>query len=127
MPETSDESQLSLGSGNPIPDSKVGSGKVQLNAKKLALRVGFSSELVEDAVVPVLNIYREQAVRAITDSIDYVLLNGDTATSGNVNKDGGTPGSTDRYMAFDGLRKLPLVTTTANGVDASGTRRRWHC
>ena len=120
VPETTDETQLSLGSGNAIPDSKVGSGKVQLAAKKLALRVGFSSELVEDAVVPVLNIYREQAVRAITDSIDYVLLNGDTLTSGNINKDGGTPDATDRYMAFDGLRKLPIVTTTANAVDASG-------
>ncbi len=70
--------QTIAGSGNPIPDSKIGSGKVQLAAKKLALRVGFSAELVEDAIVPVLNLYREQAMRAITDSIDYVLLNGDT-------------------------------------------------
>ena len=118
VPETTDEDHLALGSGNPIPDSKVGSGKVQLAAKKLALRVGFSSELVEDAVIPVLNIYREQALRAITDSIDYVLLNGDTASSGNINKNGGTPDATDRYMAFNGLRKLPLVTATANTVDA---------
>ncbi len=119
VPETKNETELTLGSGNTIPDSKVGSGKVQLTAKKLALRVGFSSELVEDSVVPVLNIYREQAMRAIANSIDYVLLNGDTATSGNVNKDGGTPGSTDRYLAFDALRKLPLVTNTGNAVDAA--------
>lgn len=120
VPETTDEDQLTTGAGNAIPDSKIGSGKVQLAAKKLALRVGFSAELVEDAVIPVLNIYREQAVRAITDSIDYVLLNGDTASSGNINKAGGTPDATDRYMAFNGLRKLPLVTTTANAVDAAG-------
>ncbi|MBZ0292555.1 MAG: phage major capsid protein, partial [Anaerolineae bacterium] len=74
VPETTSENQLTLdASNNPIPDSKVGSGKVQLAAKKLALRVGFSSELVEDAIVPVLNIYREQAMRAIADSIDHVL------------------------------------------------------
>ena len=73
VPESQDEAHLTLGSGNPIPDSKVASGKVTLNAKKLALRVGFSSELVEDAVIPVLNIYREQAVRAIADAIDNVL------------------------------------------------------
>jgi HK97 family phage major capsid protein len=125
VPETTDEAQQTLaGSGNPIPDSKIGSGKVQLNAKKLALRVGFSAELVEDAIVPVLNLYREQAMRAITDSIDYVLLNGDTATSGNINKNGGTPASTDRYMAFNGLRKLALVTnadTPPNRVDAAGS------
>ncbi len=121
VPETTNESQLALDtSSNPIPDSKVGTGKVQLSAKKLALRVGFSAELVEDSIVPVLNIYREQAVRAIADSIDYVLLNGDTETAaiGNINSDNAAPASTARYLAFNGLRKLPIVTNTTNKVDA---------
>ncbi len=122
VPETTNEAQLVLGSGNSIPDSKVGTGKVQLAAKKLALRVGFSSELVEDAIVPVLNIYREQAMRAITDSIDHVLLNGDTTTSatGNINLDDAAPAANSRYLAFDGLRHLPLVTKTANAENAAG-------
>ena len=120
VPETTDEAQLTLGSGNPIPDSKIASGKVQLAAKKLALRVGFSAELVEDAIVPVLNLYREQALRAIADSLDYVLLNGDTETgaTGNINSDHAAPGAGSRYLAFDGLLKLPLVTHTAARVDA---------
>jgi HK97 family phage major capsid protein len=119
VPETTSESHLSLGSGNTIPDSKIASGKVQLAAKKLALRVGFSSELVEDAIMPVLNIYREQAMRAIADSIDFVLLNGDSETgaTGNVNTDDAAASSTDRFLAFDGLRKLPIVSNTANKVD----------
>ena len=120
VPETSDEAHLALGSGNPIPASKIGTGKVQLNAKKLALRVGFSSELVEDSVVPVLAIYREQAMRAITDSIDHVLLNGDTAGSGNINSNGVAPGANSRYKAFDGLRKLALVSHSDGRVDADG-------
>lgn len=122
VPETTLESQLTFDSGSAIPSSKIGSGKVNLSAKKLALRVGFSAELVEDAIVPVLNIYREQAMRAIADSIDHVLLNGDTETgaTGNINSDDDTPESTARYLAFDGLRKLPLVTTTANAVDMDG-------
>jgi HK97 family phage major capsid protein len=121
VPETTDETQLSLGSGNPIPDSKIASGKVQLTAKKLALRVGFSSELVEDSIIPVLNIYREQAMRAIANSIDYTLLNGDTtgAATGNINSDNGAPAATERYMAFNGLRKLPLITNSANAQDAA--------
>lgn len=122
VPETTDETQQTIaGSGNPIPDSKVGSGKVQLAAKKLALRVGFSAELVEDSIVPVLNLYREQAMRAIMDSIDYVLLNGDTeaGATGNINSDNGAPAATARYMAFNGLRKLGLVTNTANRVDGA--------
>jgi HK97 family phage major capsid protein len=122
VPETANENQLALdNANNTIPDSKVGSGKVQLNAKKLALRVGFSAELVEDSIIPVLNLYREQAMRAIMDSIDYVLLNGDTETgaTGNINSDNGAPASTARYLAFNGLRKLPLVTNTGNRADAS--------
>ena len=119
VPESQDEAHLTLGAGNPIPDSKVGSGKVTLNAKKLALRVGFSSELVEDAVIPVLNIYREQAVRAIADAIDNVLLNGDTTTaaSGNINSDSAAPAATAKYLALNGLRRLPLVDKTANAVN----------
>jgi HK97 family phage major capsid protein len=121
VPETADEAQLTLGAANPIPDSRIGSGKVQLTARKLALRTGFSAELVEDAIVPVLALYREQAVRAIADAIDHVLLNGDTTTTatGNVNKDHAAPAATDRYLAFDGLRKLAITTNTANKVDAA--------
>jgi hypothetical protein len=122
VPETTLESQLTLDNGNPIPSSKIGSGKVQLAARKLALRVGFSAELVEDAIVPVLNIYREQAMRAIADSIDYVLLNGDTedGATDNINLSDDEPNATDRFLAFDGLRKLALVTNDDNAVNMNG-------
>ena len=122
VPETSDEAHLSLGAGNPIPDSKIASGKVTLNAKKLALRVGFSSELVEDAMIPVLNIYRQQAVRAIADAIDNVLLNGDTTTSasGNINRDHAAPPATAKYLSMNGLRHLPLVDNTGNRINLNG-------
>lgn len=121
--ETTAESQLTLaGSGSAIPDSKVGSSKVTLSAKKFALRVGFSAELTEDSIIPVLGMYREQALRAMADTIDYVILNGDTETgaTGNINSDDSAPTTGDRYLAFNGLRKTPLVTTTANGADNSG-------
>ena len=82
-------------------------------------RVGFSSELVEDAVIPVLNIYREQAVRAIADAIDSVLLNGDvtTAATGNINSDHAAPAGTAKFLSMDGLRHLPLVDKSANSVN----------
>ena len=123
VPETQDEDDLTLaGSGNPIPDSQIGSGKVTLTAKKLALRVGFSAELVEDAAIPLISLYREQALRVMAEAIDNVLLNGDTETgaTGNINSDDGAPSGTAKYVAFDGLRKLPLVTNSANAQDAAG-------
>jgi len=122
--ETTDEDDLTLAaSTHPVPDSKIGTGKVTLTAKKLSLRVGFSSELVEDALVPVAQQFRTQAVRAMADAIDHVLLNGDTTTTatGNINSDDSTPATGAKYLAFDGLRHLALVTTTANAVDAAGS------
>ncbi|MCS6836113.1 MAG: phage major capsid protein [Anaerolineae bacterium] len=120
--ETKDEAQLNLGAGNPIADSKIGSSQLTLTARKLALRVGFSSELVEDAIVPLLAVYRTQAMQALSSAIDDALLNGDTTTAatGNINSDAAAPPSGAPYLAFDGLRKLPLVTTTAQKVDMGG-------
>jgi HK97 family phage major capsid protein len=116
VPETSDEAHLTLGAGNPIPESRMGSGKVQLHARKLALRVGFSSELVEDAIVPVLKLYREETARALANAIDQALLNGDTVTTvtGNINSDHAAPPATAPYLAFDGLRKLALAGAAIN-------------
>ncbi|MCY4009248.1 MAG: phage major capsid protein [Chloroflexi bacterium] len=122
VPETTDESQLTLdAAASAIPDSKIGTKKLTLTASKLALRVGFSAELVEDSIVPVLQMFREQALRAIADSIDYTLLNGDTAGgNANINRPGSASAANARYKAFDGLRKLPLVTNTAHRANANG-------
>ncbi len=118
VPESKDETHLTLGAGNPIPDSRIGSGKVTLHARKLALRVGFSSEFVEDSIVPVLSLYREQAARAIADAIATALLNGDTTTAatGNINSDHAAPPAGAPYLAFDGLRRTAL-TTVGNTID----------
>lgn len=123
VPETTAETELTIaGSGAVIPDSKIGSGKVQMTAKKLALRVGFSSELEEDSIIPVVSIYREQADRAIMDAVDFLLLNGDdtTAASGNINSDDQAPTAGSRYLAFNGLLHSALVEDTSRAVDALG-------
>ncbi len=118
VPETRSESQLSLTSGAAIIDDKMSSGKVTLTAQKLALRVGFSAELVEDAVLPLLTIYRQQAVNAITSAMDSVLINGDaTLGEGNINDEEYALSDNETFLAFDGLRHLPLVANTANKLD----------
>lgn len=119
--ETTDEDQLGRNdSSAAIPDSKVGSAKVQFNSKKHALRINISAELEEDAQVRLIPQYRDQAERAIKDALDNVTLNGDKSASGNINLDGGTPGVTAKYKAYDGLLHQAIITTTANAVDASG-------
>ena len=125
VPETTSESQLTIsGTGNPIPDSKVGTTKVTLTASKLALRVGVSEEATEDSIIPMIAQMRMQATRTILDAMDNVILNADDTASGNINYNGGTPGATDKYMAFTrGLRHVGLVdNSTLNGVSAAGAR-----
>jgi hypothetical protein len=115
VPETTDETQLTLASSsNPTPDSLVKSNKVQLDAKKLGLRVGFSSEAEEDSIIPFIPQLREQGIRALANAVDNVLVNGDTETgaSTNINSIDGTPAVTDKYLAFNGLLKNALVTAT---------------
>jgi capsid protein len=124
VPETTAETELLIsGSGAVIPDSKVGSAKVTLTAKKLALRVGFSAELVEDSIIPILSIYREQAERAIMDSIDFTILNGDTTNTatGNINSDDADPADTQRYLALNGLLYTAITEDTTRKLDAGGT------
>lgn len=124
VPETTNEAQLTLASSaNPIPDSVVGSGKVTLTAKKLALRVGFSSEAEEDSIIPFIPQLREQGIRAMANGVDNVLLNGDTATGANVNINdiAGTPAATDKFLIFNGLLKNALVTTAGMSINLSNS------
>ncbi len=122
VPETTNDAQLSLASGAAIPDSVVSAGKVQLVAAKMGLRVGFSTEMEEDSIIPFIPQLREQGLRSMMNAIDFVLLNGDVTTTinTNINLIDGTPGSTAKYLVFNGLRKLALVTNTAVSVNALG-------
>lgn len=119
--ETTGEAALTLASSaSPIPDSKIGTGKMTFTAKKLALRVLMSGELEEDGIARLMPKFREQAERAMQNAIDHVAINGDTSTSGNINLDTGTPGSTARYMAYDGLLHQAIVTASSNAINTSG-------
>lgn len=119
--ETTDENQLGRNDSNAaIPDTKIATSKVQLNAKKYAMRVNWSAELGEDAIASYLPKFRNQAQRAVEDAIELGVLLGDTSTSGNINDDGGTPTATNSYLAYDGLWHQALVTATTNAVNATG-------
>jgi HK97 family phage major capsid protein len=123
MPEATDMAQLAFTSGNVISVSKIASDKKSITAKKLGTRVGFSAELVEDSIIPILPAYRYQVTRVLQNFVDDTIINGDTATtaSTNINLIDGTPGTNVSYLLFDGMRKYCLITNTGQLVDfASG-------
>jgi len=96
---------------------------VTLTARKLALRVGISTELDEDSIIAIAPQARRQAERAIEDSIDNVLLNGDirTGANTNINLIDGTPAATARYLAMNGIRQTWLVDGAATQrIDGAG-------
>ncbi|MBZ0281023.1 MAG: HK97 family phage prohead protease [Anaerolineae bacterium] len=116
--EDTDDAHLDL-SGSNTPASRLGTGKETFSAKKLALRVGWSAEENEDSIIRFAEQARKQADRAMRNAIDHILLNGDTETgTTNINKDGAAPGAKDKYLAFNGLLKMALVTGTGLKVDA---------
>jgi hypothetical protein len=122
VPETTAENQLALDvATSPIPDSKVATSKVTLTASKLGLRVGISAEVEEDSIIPFVAETRAQALRSMQDAMDNVIINGDTATTLNINSDGESISDTTRkYLAFNGLIKAALVTTPTMSVNANG-------
>lgn len=117
--ETTAENQLTLADSNsPIPDSKIATTNITLTAGKLGTRTGISSELQEDGVPGTIPMYRRQAERVLANTIDNLLLNADSATSNNVNYDGGTPTATNPHMSqAKGFVKSALVS---NGINAQG-------
>lgn len=120
--ETTDQTHQVYTSGNPITQTKIGSGKTQMATEKLATRLAWSSELEEDSIVPVADNYRRQTVRALQNAIDNVLINGDNdlTINTNINLIDGTPGGTEKYTAFDAIRLYCLVTNTAQKKDGAG-------
>lgn len=91
----------------------------------LAARVAFSDIMEEDTLIPLIPFVRSRMETVAQEQVEYVLLNGDTATgaSTNINLIDGTPSLDSKsrgpsYLAFNGFLKLPLVTTTALSRDA---------
>jgi HK97 family phage major capsid protein len=126
VPETTDEADLNPGA-TPFTSSKVATGKRTLEAYKMGVRVPFSAEMTEDSIIAFAPELRRQAMEAMVDAIEYVLLQADStiasSPSGNINRYDGATQATDPdrwLLGFDGVAHLPLVENTALSLDAGG-------
>ena len=91
--------------GTKLTATSVASANFQLDAKKIAARIPFSTELTEDSIVPILAMLREELAHAVARGVDDCILNGDTSAS---HQDNDVTAATDRRKAWDGLRKQAL-------------------
>lgn len=103
-------------------ESDTPSNKATLTAKKFGINQLWSGEVDEDSIVRYADFLREQLNRAAAHGLASSIYNGDNtnAGTGNINLDDADPADTKHYLAYDGIRHLWLVTTTALGKDMAG-------
>jgi hypothetical protein len=118
------EAATSGSSGWPdatITSSQATTGNKSLSLSKMGARVMWSGELEEDSLIPFVAQMRMQLQKAGAEQLEHAIVDGDTATgaSTNINDigDSSAQGGTELYLLFNGFRKSPLVTTTANKRD----------
>lgn len=132
MPTNPYDVPLQFGDVNwyPIDENVEGTttdaatAKSTLTAQGLKAGIPFSDELNEDSIVPFIPNLRASLVRNAAEVLDDVILNADTTTVNGINSDGATISSSSAgkahwLLGWDGLRHLPLVDNTGQGVDVN--------
>lgn len=106
-----------------VKSSRLGTARNTLTVAKGGARTEYSGEMEEDSLIPWAAQLRQQMETATAENLEHAVIDGDTETGNslNINTIASTPAGTEFYLLIDGLRKSPLVTTTANSRSASGT------
>jgi hypothetical protein len=100
-------------------------GKIDVSPKEVKIATAYTVMLEEDSVIRLAPQVERQLNEKAQETIEYIILNGDTATAANtnINKIDGTPEAglyKPAYLAADGMLKNALVTNTAMSRDAGG-------
>lgn len=105
---------------NTVTSSQPTTSNVTHTLAKFGARTLYTGELSEDAVLNVAADLQQRLARSGAEHLESAVIDGDSATGAttNVNDIAGTPGGTEYWLNFDGFRKLPLVTNTANSRSA---------
>lgn len=107
-----------------VPASKPGTDRVLHTATKIGGRVVWSGEMEETSLIPMMSGdggLRAKMEVASAEALEHAVIDGDAALAAttNINLISGTP-TTQVYTAFDGVRKLALITNAANSRSAGG-------
>jgi hypothetical protein len=106
-----------------VTHSQMTTAQKQITVAKMGARVSYTGEMVEDSLIPFAAQLRLQIAKSGAEMMEYVVIDGDTATSSNINDIGGTTYSgaaTSLFLLTNGFRKSPLVTTTTQSRSAAG-------
>lgn len=93
-----------------VPVTAPGTGQVTLTPGYLGMAVAYTSVFEEDSLINASSQLNSQMQEKAEETIEQLFLNGDTASSANVNYDGGTANAAQYFLASNGARKYALVT-----------------
>lgn len=118
VPQTTDMTSAGIPDAR-LPASHPSTDRRLLTTRKFGVTVPWSGEMEEDSLIPLLPELRRKMDKAVQEAIEYILINGDTATAPNTNINliDGTPPDQALYLGADGFLKLALVTTPTNSRD----------
>jgi len=95
----------------------LATGEIIITQGQYILQIPLSKRELNYSIGQLEAIARDRLNRSAARTIDAVLINGDTATSGNVNLDWGTPASTLYYLQGDvWIRKAGLANNISVGT-----------
>lgn len=114
-----------VSSGRPqvnVTTTRIGTDRALLTPGELGMAVQYSDVFEEDSFVPVAAQYNYQMSEKAEETIEQLMLNGDTETgaTGNINLVDAQPASgltTPYYIASNGLLKYALVTGSGTSRD----------
>ena len=105
-----------------VTASQIATANKNITVAKLGARAMYTGELEEDSLIRFSPQLRAQFEASGAEMLESLVIDGDTETSASkdINANDTTP-SAQYYLAFDGFRKLALVTNTANSLSAGGS------
>lgn len=111
-------SEWTTGSSAITPDgSKTATGSISITQGQFILNIALSKRELAYSVVDLERVIRERINLSAARTIDAFILNADSATSGNINYDGGTPAVGSYYLqGATGLRKVGLTNSVDVGT-----------
>ena len=106
-----------------VAASQIATGSKNIPVAKIGARTLYTGEATEDSLITFAPQLRAQLEISGQEIVESLFIDGDVeiSASKNINAIDTTPAATDYFLAFDGFRKLPLITTTANSRSAGGS------
>ncbi len=112
-------SQASTDNPTTLKKTKFGTGKVTFTTKTIAAAIPVSREMVEDSIVDLIPVVREELVTALMEGDEDAIINGDTTATHFDTTDGLVSTDDDVRVAWKGLRRI--ATDRSNTWDTQST------